>query len=62
MFLVLTSLVFPLGVNYNIQMMEWGSERESIAEDFAEKAQRASEYMISSRASRRVREEGDEAN
>ena len=37
------------------------SERESLAQEFAEKAQSASEYLLSSRASRRLHEEGDEA-
>ena len=42
-------------------MMDWASQRESMAEHFAEKAENASNYLLSSRASRRLFEEGDEA-
>lgn len=36
-------------------MIDWASERESLAENFAGRAQSASSYMLSSRASRRLK-------
>lgn len=41
--------------------MNWISERESLAEHFAERAENGSSYLLSSRASRNLHEEGDEA-
>jgi hypothetical protein len=53
---------FCLVFDYLIKrMIDWVSERESIASNFAGRAQSASSYMLSSRASRRLKEEGDEA-
>ena len=45
----------------NIFEMDWASQRESLAEHFAERAENASNYLLSSRASRRLHEETDEA-